>query len=363
MKAYIVESADVRKNLENIKKRAGSAAVIAVLKGNGYGIGALPLARHLAEAGIDHFCVTEVREAELLRENGFEDAAILMLRSTGDPAELNRLMDLRVILTIGSWETACAINAIAAERADVVEAHLKIDTGMGRYGFLPEEMDKILSVYSYMDHISVTGIYTHLHSAFCNKKQTLQQADIFQGILKAITSAGLETGLAHISKSAALLRFPELTMGGVRIGSALLGRLCFKGGYGLKRIGYCEATVEELRWLPKGHTCGYGAAWTARRPTRVAVLSVGWYHGFGCEMGNDIFRPRDCLRKSVSGLKGLIIHRSIYVTVNGKRCRVLGHIGMLHTVCDVTSISCSLGDKAVVNINPLMLKGMDVVWR
>ena len=52
-----------------------------------------------------------------------------------------------------------------------------------------------------------------------------------------------------------------------------------------------------------------------------------------------------------------------HVTVNGKKCRVLGHIGMLHTVCDVTSISCSLGDKAIVNINPLMLKGMDVVWR
>ena len=363
MKAYVVEKEALSHNIELLQKMANGVPIWAVLKGNGYGIGVLPLARHLAEAGIDHFCVTEVREAELLRENGFEDAAILMLRSTGDPAELNRLMDLRVILTIGSWETACAINAIAAERADVVEAHLKIDTGMGRYGFLPEEMDKILSVYSYMDHISVTGIYTHLHSAFCNKKQTLQQADIFQGILKAITSAGLETGLAHISNSAALLRFPELTMGGVRIGSALLGRLCFKGGYGLKRIGYCEATVEELRWLPKGHTCGYGAAWTARRPTRVAVLSVGWYHGFGCEMGNDIFRPRDCLRKIFSGLKGLIIHRSIYVTVNGKRCRVLGHIGMLHTVCDVTSISCSLGDKAVVNINPLMLKGMDVVWR
>lgn len=363
MKAYVVEKEALSHNIELLQKMANGVPIWAVLKGNGYGIGVLPLARHLAEAGIDHFCVTEVREAELLRENGFEDDSILMLRSTGDPAELNRLMDLRVILTIGSWETACAINAIAAERADVVEAHLKIDTGMGRYGFLPEEMDKILSVYSYMDHISVTGIYTHLHSAFCNKKQTLQQADIFQGILKAITSAGLETGLAHISNSAALLRFPELTMGGVRIGSALLGRLSFKGGYGLKRIGYCEATVEELRWLPKGHTCGYGAAWTARRPTRVAVLSVGWYHGFGCEMGNDIFRPRDCLRKIFSGLKGLIIHRSIYVTVNGKRCRVLGHIGMLHTVCDVTSISCSLGDKAVVNINPLMLKGMDVVWR
>ena len=87
--------------------------------------------------GTEHLLLGIVRETDalgsrVLRENGFEDASILMLRSTGDPAELNRLMDLRVILTIGSWETACAINAIAAERADVVEAHLKIDTGKKR---------------------------------------------------------------------------------------------------------------------------------------------------------------------------------------------------------------------------------------
>ena len=142
-----------------------------------------------------------------------------------------------------------------------------------------------------------------------------------------------------------------------------IGRLSFKGSYGLKRVGACEASIEELRWLPKGHTCGYGAAWKARKPTRVAVLSVGWYHGFGCEMANDIFRPRDCLRKILSGFKGLFLRKAIYVTVNGKRCRVLGHSGMLHTVCDVTDVKCSLGDKAVLNINPLMLKGMDVVWR
>ena len=363
MKAYIVESAELRKNLDNIKKRAGSAVIYAVLKGNGYGLGLIPMAAACRDAGITRYAVTEVSDVAALRQCGFPDEEILMLRPTADSGEVRQLLALNAVFTVSSQEDAAVLNGVASQENAVAKAHIKIDTGMGRYGFLPEEMDKILSVYSYMDHISVTGIYTHLHSAFCNKKQTLQQADIFQGILKAITSAGLETGLAHISNSAALLRFPELTMGGVRIGSALLGRLCCKGGYGLKRIGYCEATVEELRWLPKGHTCGYGAAWTARRPTRVAVLSVGWYHGFGCEMGNDIFRPRDCLRKIFSGLKGLIIHRSIYVTVNGKRCRVLGHIGMLHTVCDVTSISCSLGDKAVVNINPLMLKGMDVVWR
>ena len=363
MKRYLVERELIQNNIQVLQKKAGSAVIWAVLKGNGYGLGLLPMAETCRAAGLDHFAVTEIAEARALREGGFETEPILMLQPTADADEITALLPLHVIFTISSTEDASVLAGLAAQAGVTAEAHIKIDTGMGRYGFLPEEMDKILSVYSYMDHISVTGIYTHLHSAFCNKKQTLQQADIFQGILKAITSAGLETGLAHISNSAALLRFPELTMGGVRIGSALLGRLSFKGGYGLKRIGYCEATVEELRWLPKGHTCGYGAAWTARRPTRVAVLSVGWYHGFGCEMGNDIFRPRDCLRKIFSGLKGLIIHRSIYVTVNGKRCRVLGHIGMLHTVCDVTSISCSLGDKAVVNINPLMLKGMDVVWR
>ena len=363
MKAYIVESADVRKNLENIKKRAGSAAVIAVLKGNGYGLGLLEMASVCRDAGITRFAVTEIGEVRALREAGYEQEQILMLRPTADSDEIHQLLDLNATLTVSSQDDAAALNGIATQRGAIAEAHIKIDTGMGRYGFLPNELDKILSVYSYMDSIAVTGIYTHLHSAFCNKKQTYQQSADFQTVLKAITAAGYETGLAHISNSAALLRFPDLTMGAVRIGSAILGRLSFKGSYGLKRVGACEASIEELRWLPKGHTCGYGAAWKARKPTRVAVLSVGWYHGFGCEMGNDIFRPRDCLRKILSGFKGLFLRKAIYVTVNGKRCRVLGHIGMLHTVCDVTDVKCSLGDKAVLNINPLMLKGMDVVWR
>lgn len=120
MKAYVVEKGPLH-NIELLQKMANGVPIWAVLKGNGYGIGVLPLARHLAEAGIDHFCVTEVREAELLRENGFEDASILMLRSTGDPAELNRLMDLRVILTIGSWRrpapsTPLRLNARTSSR-------------------------------------------------------------------------------------------------------------------------------------------------------------------------------------------------------------------------------------------------------
>ena len=252
MKAYVVEKEALSHNIELLQKMANGVPIWAVLKGNGYGIGVLPLARHLAEAGIDHFCVTEVREAELLRENGFEDASILMLRSTGDPAELNRLMDLRVILTIGSWETACAINAIAAERADVVEAHLKIDTGMGRYGFLPEDMDHILGVYREQKNIAVSGVYTHFNCAFGSKKLTHQEFETFRKTVSAIREAGFETGTVHCCNSSAFLRFPEMHCDGVRLGSAILGRVPFHTQAAPRRLcrGACGGAARPAEGPP-----------------------------------------------------------------------------------------------------------------
>ena len=144
---------------------------------------------------------------------------------------------------------------------------------VGRYGFLPEEMEKITPVYHYMDTIHVTGIYTHLHSAFCDKKATKAQIESFSRVLAALREAGIEPGMAHILNSSGVLHFSGAAMDAVRVGSALLGRV--HGGHGLKRVGYCETQVEELKWLPKGHTTGYGAGWKAKRPTRVAILPVG----------------------------------------------------------------------------------------
>ena len=302
MKAYVVEKEALSHNIELLQKMANGVPIWAVLKGNGYGIGVLPLARHLAEAGIDHFCVTEVREAELLRENGFEDDSILMLRSTGDPAELNRLMDLRVILTIGSWETACAINAIAAERADVVEAHLKIDTGMGRYGFLPEDMDHILGVYREQKNIAVSGVYTHFNCAFGSKKLTHQEFETFRKTVSAIREATSRPG-----RCTAAIRLPFCAF-----------RRCTATAYGsarpflaacpstkLRPVGYAEAHVEELRILPKGHPTGYGAMWTASEDTPVAIVPIGWYNGFRERCDGGITRFRDCLSLILRGLRGI----------------------------------------------------------
>ena len=361
MKAYIVESAELRKNLDNIKKRAGSAVIYAVLKGNGYGLGLIPMAAACRDAGITRYAVTEVSDVAALRQCGFPDEEILMLRPTADSGEVRQLLALNAVFTVSSQEDAAVLNGVASQENAVAKAHIKIDTGMGRYGFLPEEMDKILSVYSYMDHISVTGIYTHLHSAFCDKKATKAQIESFGRVLAALREAGIEPGMAHVLNSSGVLHFSGAAMDAVRVGSALLGRV--HGGHGLKRVGYCETQVEELKGLPKGHTTGYGAGWKAKRPTRVAILPVGWYNGFGCEMGNDLFRFRDCLRRIAASLRVMLFGKAYYVIINGKRCKVLGHIGMLHTAADVSGIQCSLGDMARVEINPLMQKGMDVEWR
>lgn len=363
MKAYIVEREDLVQNIRYLQKKAGGVPIWAVLKGNGYGIGLLPLARLLAEEGVRHFCVTELREVQQLRENGFADAQILMLRSTADPAEIDQLLDLNAILTVGSQEAAVAVNGVAAQRADVAEVHLKIDTGMGRYGFLPNETEKMISVYQYMKSVAVTGVYTHFSCAFCDDKLTKRQYDTFMDTVRALQQAGYETGTVHCCNSSAFLRHPEMCCDGVRLGSALLGRLSFRSSLPLKKIGHAEASIEEIRWLPKGHTSGYGAAWRAKGPTKIAVVGIGWYNGFGAERQNDVFRFRDSVHGVLTHLKNMLRRRSLFVTINGQKCRVLGHISMVHTVVDVTDVTCAVGDTAVLPVNPLLVKGLKIQYR
>ena len=363
MRTYVVERDSLIGNIRAIRERAGGVPVWAVLKGNGYGLGTVPMARILREQGIGRFCVTEVSEARALREAGFIQEPILMLQPTVDRSTLEQLLDLNVICTVSSRDDAVVLNGIAGEKNTVAEAHVKIDVGMGRYGFLPKELDKILSIYEYMDGIAVSGIYTHFPMAFCSEKKTREQFEQFRYVVDQIAGRGFETGEPHCCNSAAFFRWPDMHMGGVRIGSAFLGRMSARGNFGLRRVGYCTAGIEEIRWLPKGASTGYGGAWRAKKPTRLAAVPVGWYHGFGVEYGRDSFRFRDCFRGALSLLKAWISRKKLYVKIGGQRCPVRGHVGMLHAMVDVSRVDCHAGDPAVLDISPLMQKGMKVEFR
>ena len=144
MKALVLEREAIRRNAAVIKEKAGAAAIYAVLTGDAHGAGLLEMAKLLREEGIGRFAVSEPSDAAALRKAGFVDEEILMLRSTTDREELEQLIDLNAVCTIGSYDTGVALNGLAEARSTVVEAHIQVDTGMGYGGFLSGEPDKIL---------------------------------------------------------------------------------------------------------------------------------------------------------------------------------------------------------------------------
>lgn len=361
MSAYIVSRDRLAHNIEELKRQAGGVPIWAVVKGDGYGLGLLPLAETLRENGVDRFCVTELAEAETLRNNGFADEKILMLRSLSDRETVARLMDLKVILTVGSLGAVRVAEQAAAERADVAEVHLKIDTGMGRYGFAPDEIDAIALVYRDCKHLAVSGIFTHFNCAFCDDERTRTEFRAFCGVLDALHGRGIETGTAHCCNSSAFLKFPEMHLDGVRLGSAILGRMAFPTR--LRPVGYVRSQIDELHPVKKGDTTGYGAVWKAKRDSTLAIVPVGWYHGLLAGTKENRSRARDCLRGIVSNLLALVRKERTTVEINGKSCPIVGLIGMLHCAVDVTGVDCACGDDVILQVNPLHLKGIPVQFR
>ena len=355
MRKLIIEKAAVRANMAVIKERARGAALYGVLTGDGGGAGLTELARLIRDEGISRFAVGTVEEAQALREAGFEDEELLMLRATVDREELERLVDLNVVCTISSVDTGLALNAVAENRSTVAEAHIQVDTGMGFGGFLIGEPEKILLAYRSLPNVALSGIYTQLHAVSPKGPEVGAQLRQFRQVLDAIHAAGFETGTVHAAGSYALMHFDEARLDAVRAGSVLLGRCRRSQGDGLRPVGFGEAPLAEVRWLPKGHTVGSSSLITLKKPTRVAVLPVGYQNGFGAQ------RPRE------SGLFALLRWwmraRKQTVQIGGQKARVIGPIGAIETLVDVTEMKCGPGDAAVFELDPLYARGLPREYR
>ena len=335
MRKLVIEKSAVKNNLSVIKEHAAGAVIYGVLTGDGGGAGIVPLAQLLRDEGIGRFAVCEVSEAEALRKAGFVDEEILMLRSTTDREELERLVDLNVVCTISSVDTGLALNALAENRSTVVDAHIQVDTGMGFGGFLP--------------NVALSGIYTQLHAARPGDPEARRQLDQFHKVLDAVHAAGFETGLVHAAGSFALLHDATARLDGVRAGSAILGRCRRTKNDGLKTVGYGVAPLSEVRWLPKGHTVGTDKPIVLKKPTRVAVLPVGYQNGFG------VVRTRELGFWAM--FRRWRRNKKRTVRIGDQRARLLGPIGATETLLDVTNLRCSAGDPAVFEIDPLFAKG------
>jgi alanine racemase len=354
MKHLVIDLRVVRNNLHAIKDRAESAAVYADLSANAGGMGLLPVAGFLRDEGIKDFAVSDVEDAAVLREKGFTKERIMMLRSTADPAEVSKLLELGVICTAGSYDAAVAINGLAESLGVMAQVQVNIDTGLGQYGFQPAELDKVAAIYKYMSSLTVVGTFTTFAASWRSKKLTFAQMDKFNIVLDRMIDMGLEPGWAHACDSAALFKYNIEHMDAVRVDTALSGRIPGKPIQGLSRVGYIEAGLEEVGWYPKGHTIGSERGYTTKAPTKIAILSVGYYHGFGVDRYISERGMLDLLR---------FRRRSLFVRINGARARVLGNVGLLHTVVDVTKIDCTVGDIALLDVDPVNVKGLPILYR
>lgn len=353
MKYLVIDRRVVRNNLKAIKERADGAEIYADLSANACGMGLLEIAKLLRDDGVHSFAVSDPRDAAYLRGKGFTDEKIMMLRSTSDSKELSELIDLNVICTIGSYDAAVALNGIAEAKKTVTEVQIKVDTGLGRYGFLPTEADKIAAIFKYMPNLAVIGTFTTYAASWRSKKLTLCQFNTFNQVLDKITEMGFEPGAAHACDSAALFRYDFGKMDAVRIDTALSGRIPGKNIGGLSRVGYIEAGIEEVGWFPKGHRVGGEHGFVTKKPTKIAVLSVGYYHGFGVGRHISEHRFLDVFKWRKSKL---------YARINGQRARVLGNVGMLHTILDVSHIECAVGETAILDVDPINVKGLPLMY-
>lgn len=348
MSRYVIDRKKLDENIETVLQKAG-VPVIGVVKGNGYGFGLQELTQALQAHGIHFFAVTEVSDIARLRAVAPDDD-ILVMRSTCIPEEAQQIVEAGCIATVGSLQSAQVLSAAAKEAGVRAKAHVKIDTGLGRYGFLPAEIETLLQVYK-TDAIDFTGIYTHFSSAFTNTALTQAQLVLFKDTVDQLRKNGIEPGLMHAANSPALFNANGVTLDTVRIGSAFTGRLITKASTGLHRLGLLEAEIVDVKTVPAGYSVGYNGLFKTTRPTTLAIVPFGHYDGFGLEKANESYTLHTVLRSG----KRFLQKERLSVTVKGKKYPVAGEVGLSHTAIDITGSDIQPGDIASADISPLLV--------
>lgn len=363
MKEYVIEKADLLHNAAVVLERC-PGTLFGVVKANGYGLGLEAMAGALAEAGVQQFAVCDPAELVRLRAAGFAQP-VLVMRSTCLKEEAETILENGGIATIGSPAAAKALEDAAQRLETQGEAHLKIDVGMSRYGFLPEEIESIRETAAGLTRIQITGCYTHFPNAFGDTEGTKRQLDIFTATVDRLKAAGVNPGLCHAANSAALFSVEGAGLDAARCGSALLGRMAVPGEFGLRKIGRLRTRIMEIKTVQKGAGVGYLSAYRAKSDRRLAILPIGNADGFGTGSQSDVNNLSAAIHGAASSVKRFLRRRPAYtVEIGGRQCPVVGHIGLNHTAVDITGTSAALGDEVWVEMNPLHLNTLvPRAWR
>lgn len=324
----------ITQNLRTVRRHIGpKPEILAVVKSNAYGLGAVPVTKALEKAGANRFGVTCSNEGIELREAGVRRPILVL---TGFwPGEEKRFIEHRLTPTVTRVEDVKKLERAAksARMKSRLRFHLKINTGMNRLGILPSELPAFAAALADSPHLDLEGTFTHFASAEdFSARQTDDQEQLFRECLDRMLSLGLSPGIIHMANSGAICARPSTWADMVRPGAVLYGYYQSfdppnKGQEVRDRMPLepslsMRARIITLRDLPPGQSVGYSARFTTQRPSRIAVINAGYADGVMRQRTN-----RGC------------------VIVRGRKVPLVGAISMDLTTVDVTDVpDVKLGD-------------------
>ncbi len=300
--------------------------IMAIVKANGYGHGAVAVANAALAAGAQYLGVACPAEGAELRRAGVS-APILVL-GTLPPEQAEAVVELDLEQAVYAPDQVRRLQRAAAYAGRPAKAHIKADTGMGRIGVRSQaELDVLLAAFGACPNVQVTGLFTHFADADGEEEgYTRRQAEAFARVVARVRGAGYAP-MVHAANSAALYRFPELSFDCVRAGIAMYGYgLHDRPEYGLQPVMSWQTRVANVKTVPAGAKLSYGCTYEAETERRIATLPVGYADGY---------------RRAFSN-RGMVL-------IRGQRAPVAGRVCMDQIMVDVTAIpGVSVGDEAVL---------------
>jgi alanine racemase len=308
-----------------------SCEVMGVVKADAYGHGVYPVVPVLLANGISRLAVSMLDEAIELRQSGVT-VPILVLSYT-DPRRSREILANRITQTVFSADLAKALSEAAVALDCEARIHIKVDTGMGRVGYLAGyQAVKEISWIRSLPRIVVEGLYTHFASADeADDSFTRQQFEQFMGISTELDRIGLPIPLKHVCNSAATMRFPAMHLDMVRPGLILFGMVppgCPDTWPELKPAMTLKTSVILSKLLPAGRTISYGRTFTTEQDSVIATIPIGYADGYS---------------RRLSGRASVLIHK--------RRVPVVGRICMDTCMVDVSAIDDSpvtAGDEVIL---------------
>ncbi|MGO8987806.1 MAG: alanine racemase [bacterium] len=315
-------------NYRQIKKRVPEGVkVLAVVKADAYGHGAIPVSLRLEKLGVDYLGVAISEEGVELRKAGVK-APILVLGGIFG-AEVDQIFRFRLTPVIFRKDCLKILSREAEKRRRKVKVHLKVDTGMGRVGVPLSLWPDFLREVRRFPKIETEGILSHFSMTDEEEGFTQSQWRAFQSAVAIAQEFGISSQYLHMASSATLTAFPGYAAGLVRPGIMLYGSYpspAFRSLISLRPVMTLKTRIHFLKSVPSGARISYGGTFTAKRESRIATLPIGYADGYNRHLSN---------------------HGE--VLIRGKRAPVVGRVCMDFIMVDVTDIPrASVGDEVIL---------------